>query len=73
MMRYTTPFILACLLFFLQECTTEKPSPRITDVFNSGWNGLCLAVVRSGHESGHVTLRAVSEGLAPDEIQIQTR
>lgn len=36
------------------------------------YNGLCLAIIRSRSTSGSITLKAVSEGLAPAQLVVRT-
>jgi beta-galactosidase len=36
-------------------------------------NGLCLVVIRSTEQSGTVTVKAVSEGLIADVLDIRTQ
>lgn len=46
---------------------SEKASHRMT------FNGLALALVQSGTDSGEITLRATGEGLAPATLRIPAR
>lgn len=52
-------------------------NPRDHDSFQASqrhaFNGLCLAIVQSGRQSGQIRVRAQSEGLTPDTVEVSVR
>ncbi len=57
---------------------TDNGDPTNLEVFSKherdAFNGLCLVIVRAlPGQSGNITLRAESDGLAPASVKIQTR